>query len=199
MNSEPSFLGRASPLFFFFPESLRQMRPLHKEVRDEKWVMKGRGNGFNSHLPWGCFMYCCTCERTSECTWKKIICSYLPGTARMLSVGHSVNWNSLSFGWDFHCVLLLLGTGSVLMKENFNGTALSSSRRNTRPPLEGEKNVSSLAVREAPYILCQCLLDRKPASHSGQTCSTLSCRICCCHTLQTHSPQAAIPIGIVAT
>lgn len=68
-----------------------------------------------------------------------------------------------------------------------------------RPPLEAEQNVSSLALGEAPYILCQCLLDRKTASHSSQMCSTLSCRISCCHTLQTHSPQAAIAIGIVST
>lgn len=110
-----------------------------------------------------------------------------------------IETDALSFGWDLHSVLLLVATGRVLMEENFNRTARRSSWQNTEFPLEGEKRVSSLAFGEAPYILCQCLLVRKPANHSGQICSTLSCRICCCHTLQTHSPQAAIAIGIVAT
>ena len=157
-----------------------------------------RCNGPNSHLPWGCF---CSAARVngpqSVPEKNKSVHSSLALLGCCQWVIAWIERDNRSFSWDLHCVSLLLATSSVLMEENFNRTALSSSRRST-DPLEGQQNVSSLALGEASYILCQHWPDTKTDNHSGQMHSTLCCRICCCHTLQTHSPQAAIAIGIVS-
>lgn len=139
--------------------------------RSERWktshggTVVDRGNGPKSHLPWGCFMFCCMCEWTSECTWKKWICSYLSGTVRMLQwVTAWIETDSLSFSWDLNCVLLLLCTGSILIEEKFNRTPLSSSWGNTDPPRKRNKMSQVwLSVKHPIFSASAYLTEKLPA------------------------------------
>lgn len=131
MTTEPSLLGRASPFFFqnhwgTWRLSTKKWDSQRDCQRQREWPSYSFALRLISvllHVWW-----------TSECSWKKKMYSCLPSTAGMLQwVLVWIEKVHLPLSWDLHCVLLLLGTGSGLMEENFNMTALSSSWRSADP------------------------------------------------------------------
>lgn len=172
------------------------MKTSHKS-QIHKETVRDRGNGLHSHLPWGWLIFCFMCDGHQSAPGKTK-CVHTSLARLGCYSGPSVNWNGpsapqlgllLSFAFPGHRQgpngrKFQYNCAEQLMEEHWSLLKL-------------EQNVLSLGLRGAPCILCQRLLDRKTANHSGQMCSTLSCRSCCCHTLQTHSPQAAIAVDIV--